>query len=271
MPIIAHRSVRASGFKNTRQVYCRLVLSWAKHYKDRVPLGKRSYFTLPRLDQVPFLIHGFGTRDWIVEDLRRLPQSRGFEILFLDQVHSAAVHIVDRMPAENPEGDAAITSLPRVFLVIKTADCLPLFLVDEGRKVIAAVHCGWRGTAKRLALEVVALMAERFGSEPSSLIAAMGPVICSRCYEVGEDVRRAFVQKKPSRTIFLPHPVKEGKYFMDLKAANRVQLFKAGILPQNIHSLDLCTLSRRDLISHRQDQKTKARMLNFIGIRNRPD
>lgn len=233
-------------------------------------LRKRSYFTLPRLDQVPFLIHGFGTRDWIVEDIRRLPEGQGFELLFLDQVHSAAVHVIDRMPARRPEGDAAITAQPCVFLLIKTADCLPLFLVDEGRKVIAAVHCGWRGTAERLVPEVISTMTKHFGSDPSFLVAAMGPAICAGCYEVGEDVRHAFSQEKPPEEIFRPHPMQEGKYFMDLKAANQAQLLEVGVLPRNIYSLDLCTTCRNDLLSYRRDRKTKARMLNFIGILNRP-
>ena len=109
-----------------------------------------SLLSLPRFNEIPRLVHGFGTRSWKLADFRRAAPWNLFKLIIMDQVHSDIVHIVSTVPARKLRGDGLITSLPGVFLTIKTADCLPVFMVDEKQRVVGAVHCGWRGTQQRI-------------------------------------------------------------------------------------------------------------------------
>ena len=113
------------------------------------------YLTEPRLGRIPWLIHGFGTAAWAEADFAKVREWNGFRPVILDQVHSDIIHCVDAPPDGRLEGDALITSAPGLFLVVKTADCLPVLVADEARRVVAAVHCGWRGTWKRILEQVV--------------------------------------------------------------------------------------------------------------------
>lgn len=187
-------------------------------------------------------------------------------VVRLEQVHSADVLVVDRAPSERLRGDALVTDSPGFFLVVKTADCLPLFLFDEERRVVAAVHAGWRGTARMIARAAVATMGLRFGSRPEALTAAFGPCIGPSCYEVGEDVVRAFAGGEPPGSIFSPMPEKPGRFHLDLRAANRAQLEGAGVLSRRIFSVDVCTHCEPDLLSWRRDRDSSARLYNFIGL-----
>ena len=106
------------------------------------------YSRIPRLEQIPLLIHGFGIRKWKEDDYQNRPEWKDFKLVFLDQIHSDIIQVIDNIPEEKLKGDAMITGLPFLLLIIRTADCLPVLIVDESQKVVAAVHCGWRGTSK---------------------------------------------------------------------------------------------------------------------------
>ncbi len=224
------------------------------------------FLTIRRLEKVPFLFHGFGTRNWKERDFEKRPEWKNFTPVFLDQIHSNLVHFIDEIPQKNPKGDAMITHLPFLFLIIRTADCLPVLIVDEQRKVIAAVHCGWRGTQKKVVQEVILDLKIHYGCSPSSLLVAMGPHIKTDCYEVGEDVRHSYEQGIFSPEIFRPHPYRDKKYFLDLKEANASQLLDAGAKKKNIYSLDICTHCESNLPSYRRDAQKAGRMLSFIGM-----
>ena len=159
-----------------------------------------------------------------------------------------------------------ITDQPGILLIIKTADCLPVFLVDVEGKTVAAVHCGWMGTKKRVLQKTVRTMKSSFGSEPESMLVAMGPCIASSCYDVGEDVLSEFVQTGLSRDVFQGHPKQKNKYLLDLNKANRIQLTELGVREENIVSVDLCTHCDDNLLSYRRDRKTARRLMNFIGL-----
>ncbi len=99
--------------------------------------------------------------------------------------------------------------LPGLLLIIKTADCLPVLLVDESRRVIAAVHCGWSGTLQLVLEKVVLGMMERYGCRNADLLAGFGPCIGGDCYEVGEDVRRGFAGAGFPAELFEPSKPEE--------------------------------------------------------------
>jgi len=225
-----------------------------------------SVIKVPRLERIPFLRHGFGDLTWGEKDLRQLAERLGFKPLFLKQVHSDVVHFIDEMPQQKLRGDAAVTRLPGLLLVIKTADCLPVIMVEEKKRVIAAVHCGWKGTSQGVLEKVVMGMKERYGADPAAILAAFGPCIGGECYEVGEDVRRAFAEPNLPASLFRPITGRSGKYLFDLLSANRLQLLKLSVKAKNIFSLDICTHCNPNYPSYRRDREAIGRMLSFIGL-----
>src|SRR5512139_3860133 len=111
---------------------------------------KGPFLVVPRLARVPGLVHGFGRAGWSERDFRAFAAARGLEPVIMRQLHSDVIHRLDEAPSERLEGDALITDVPGLLPVIRTADCLPVLLVDEANRAVAAVHCGWRGTEKRI-------------------------------------------------------------------------------------------------------------------------
>jgi purine-nucleoside/S-methyl-5'-thioadenosine phosphorylase / adenosine deaminase len=223
--------------------------------------------TLPPLAAVPGLVHGFEQRRGPAHGEDRDEGRRRVEaalapfgrLLLLRQVHGTTVQ---RAPWEGrPEGDAALAEQPGWLLGIETADCLPVLLADPRRRVVAAAHAGWRGTAAGVTRRAVeALLA--LGSSPADLLAALGPGIGACCYEVGEDVRSAF--GPGGEAWFRPGP--RDRPHLDVRAANRAQLLAAGLRPEAVHDLDHCTFCRADLYhSYRREGKGAGRMISFVG------
>jgi len=228
--------------------------------------SNKDLLTVPRLEKIPFLIHGFGTRKWKQDGFKNKPEWNDFKLLFLDQIHSDIIQLMDEIPEKKLKGDAMITRLPLLFLIIQSADCLPVLFVDEPRKVIAAVHCGWRGTCRRVVQKVIQRMKSHYGCHPSSLLVALGPCIESECYEVGENVYQCFENGGLSTEFFKKHPLRKGKYLFDLRGANLYQMINIGIEEKNIFSIGLCTHCHESLLSFRRDNEKAGRMLSFIGM-----
>lgn len=223
--------------------------------------------TLPALEAIPELLHGFEQRlgapasETRESGRRRVAQAleRAGRLLLLTQVHGA---LVRRAPWEGyPEGDAATLDSPGLLLGIETADCLPLLLVDPRRRAVAAVHTGWRGTAAGVARRAVeALLAT--GSRADDLIAALGPGIGPCCYEVGEELRDFFGAE--GAALFRSGP--RGRPHLDVRAANERQLRDSGLAQARIHHVADCTSCRADLYhSYRRDGPDAGRMISYVG------
>jgi len=225
------------------------------------------YLTIPRFSRISGLVHGFGTRHWTLDDLKKEKAGQGFSFVWLSQTHSDRIHFIDEPPRRRLQGDALATDRSGIFLIVKTADCLPVFIADESKGVIAAAHCGWRGTRQRILERLVREIAKRYGCEPASLLAAVGPSIGRACYEVGEDVRRSFKQGGLDEDLFRPRRAdKNGKYFLDLEEANRRQLIGQGLRPRNILSVSVCPHCDDRFFSYRRDRDKTARLFSFIGL-----
>jgi len=220
--------------------------------------------TIPRWDRMPFLRHGFGLAGWTIEELAA--GRPGFAVITTKQVHSDRVNIITGPPETQPVGDGLATDRPGLILAVKTADCLPILLADPERRIVAALHCGWRGTARRLAGKAVALLRERFNCEPSALLAAFGPCIQSSCYEVGADVRRRFEEEGLGWDDFRPHPSRHEKFLFGLQSANRSQLLRAGLDPGNMNAISECTHCLPGMSSYRREGAAAGRMLAFVGL-----
>jgi len=218
-----------------------------------------------RLFLIPALAHGFGRNDFNEDDLRAFAREYNFQPVLLDQIHSDVVHIIEDAPSVRPRGDALVSNVPGLLLVVKTADCLPLLLMDERLRVVAAVHAGWRGTRSRIVQKTVRAMKARFGTNPADIIAAPGPCIGPACYEVGEDVRSEFLSAEFPDDLFIPAG-RPGKYFFNLNAANALQLRSAGVPLGPPLPLSVCTHCDSDFHSYRRDHDTSRRMFSFIGL-----
>lgn len=171
-------------------------------------------------------------------------QVHGREVVTLSGSESAA-------DVRAMQADAIVTRAPGLVLGVRTADCVPILLADaEGR--VAAVHAGWRGTAAGVVSAAIdALVA--LGANPDSIIAAVGPAICARCFEVGEEVADQFTQVAPAAIAREPGK----KPHIDLAAANHLQLLDGGISPTHIWRSGRCTMHEpTDFYSYRRDGKT---------------
>ena len=135
---------------------------------------RKMCYSVPCLEKIPFISHGFGSKYFNEQWLCKNIQGKKLKSVFLDQIHSDIIHTVVELPDKNWKGDALLTDRPGILLVVRTADCLPVLLVDKKKKVVAAVHCGWRGTKKKLAEKAVKAMSVLYKCERSSLLAALG-------------------------------------------------------------------------------------------------
>ncbi len=216
------------------------------------------------------LIYGFTTKIWDLKEIIKNFNLRENSIVSLRQIHSDKFHIITNKPKKLLVGDALITQKRELLLTIRTADCLPILFYDNEKEIIGAIHSGWKGTSKRITYKVLKETINLFNLNPSSLIVLLGPCICERCYDVGEDVKKAFENHKEWKNLnFLTYSQKDKKYKLDLRKANLIQICEAGIKDENIFSINLCTKCNPDLFySHRRDPKNKGRMLAFIGLKN---
>lgn len=220
------------------------------------PLRKEGFvYKSPALEAFGWLEHGFGTRrtdGW--PDRSRL--------VYLRQIHSDVVRIAGPAPGCIGEGDALITDRPDLLLAIKTADCLPVLMADEKRRVVAAIHAGWRGTARGIVRRTIETLRRSFSCGPEDLWAAIGPGIGRCCYEVGPEVAEQFRRLLPELNGFW------GRVRLDLAEANRRELIGAGVAAERIWAAELCTCCRpEEFHSHRREPSRWGRMWSVIGIR----
>jgi purine-nucleoside/S-methyl-5'-thioadenosine phosphorylase / adenosine deaminase len=227
----------------------------------------RPYIIVPRFESVPGLVHGFGEACWSEADFLAFAEAQGMRPVIMHQLHSDVIHRLEQPPAKKLDGDALMSDVPGLLLVIRTADCLPVFLVDETNQAVAAVHCGWRGTEKRILEKAVRAMGEAYGSKPAEMLAALGPCIGPACYEVGLEVRAGFLKAGFPRSIFSPAPGREKKSLLDLHEANVWLLRESGFRKDRIFGAGpVCTHCETRLLSYRRNPHDPRRMYNFIGL-----
>lgn len=224
--------------------------------------------TVNRLSGQPWLVHGFGLAGFHLEELNREPGLSWFRAVVMKQLHSARVFLLDKYPENRLAGDGLVTASAGLLLIIKTADCLPVFLVDPENRAVAAVHCGWRSTLQRILVSAFNLMRDNFGTRPESLLAALGPCIEQKCYEVGPEVLEGFSAAGFDTGRIFTTALNKDRFHLDLRRTNRLLLAdEIGLRPENIYELGACTFCSADLYSYRRDRQTERRLVNFIGIK----
>ena len=218
-------------------------------------------------------------RENVEENFRRaaaLLGCRPEDIVSSDQTHTTNIRLVTSAdkgkgvvrPKDFSDVDGLITNEPGIALATFYADCVPLLFYDPQKKVVAMAHSGWRGTAARIGAKMVHFMEKEYGSRAENIIAAVGPSICRKCYEVSEDVAQAFREAfRPEQFPLLFDEKGQGKYQLDLWEANRIILTEAGILPEHLDVTDLCTCCNHDkLFSHRASHGKRGNMGCFMCL-----
>jgi YfiH family protein len=195
------------------------------------------------LERLPWIQHGFGTR----QDSATPP-----DLATVKQIHSNLV-LTAAHPGPCGEGDALVTNHPGVAVSVRTADCYPILLVDTRCRAVAAIHAGWRGTVTHIVDKALEEMHAQFGTSLTDVYAAIGPGIGVCCYEVGEEVASQFGIA--------------GRTHLDLALENRKQLEAAGVAPQNIEALGVCTFcDAKRFFSYRREKERAGRMTSYIRI-----
>lgn len=181
------------------------------------------------------------------------------EPVWLEQVHGTGIIDVEAAGCGAPQADACISRHRGAVCVVMTADCLPLLLCDERGSVVVAVHAGWRGLCDGVIEQAV----QAINVPPQTLMAWMGPAIGPHAFEVGDEVRDAFIARQPQATAaFLPGV--PGKWLADLYRLARLRLNALGVA--RIYGGGRCTYNERErFFSYRRDGTT-GRMGTFIWL-----
>jgi YfiH family protein len=185
-------------------------------------------------------------------------------ILYLNQLHGKGIHVFRgalSLPSEDQlPGDAMITDVPGVGLMIKQADCQSVILYDPERRVVANVHCGWRGNVQNILGRVVARLEHDFSCTPSRVLAAIGPSLGPCCGEF-IDHQKIFPRE------FEQFMVRE--HFFDMWAISCWQLIDAGMLAENIELASICTRCRTDLFFSYRGEGVTGRFCTVVMLTDR--
>jgi YfiH family protein len=212
---------------------------------------------VPELADEPGFVHGFSTLALGSVGLKHATDHNavlgarrafagaldldGIELTTIGSVHGAEVARVDEPGGSVDNVDALITDRKGIALFATFADCYPIVLWDPEKRVAGLVHAGWRGTSAGVGAAAVRFMREEYGC--SFVRAGIGPGICARCYEVGDEVAAKFDARFVS-------PAARGKWLLDLAAANAEQLEQAGA--RAVYDVGMCTKETYLFPSHRR-------------------
>ena len=202
------------------------------------------------------------------EDMQSVCKKAGLNINNLTsniQIHSDIVNTIDKNTiSTKKEGDSLITNLKEVPLLVFTADCVPISLIDTKNKAIGLIHAGWRGTYEEISKKTIEVMKNKYNSKEEDLIAIIGPSIGPCCYEVSKDL----VEKFSEKFINLDenfYKIDNKKYMLDLWKINEYILKSCNVT--EIINLNLCTVCNNDkFYSYRKDNKTTKRIATLLQL-----
>jgi YfiH family protein len=212
-------------------------------------LGADGIYRCAEFQHILWQSHGFGTR-----------MANPAVDVTLRQIHSSHVWNAHPLADREGEGDALVTDEIGRHIGVRTADCVPILLLDSGRRAVAAVHAGWRGTAAGIVARAVEKMQLDFSSKPGDIRAAFGPCVRECCYEVGPEVAAQF------SALFPEWPPVNGPLHLDLCEANRRHLAAAGVPADQVFDSGLCTVCLAEhFFSYRREPHNPGRMVSAIA------
>lgn len=256
---------------------------------DRITVHEKGdvvYLTFPLLEGVEGILHGFSTRlggisqgyegtmnlsfgreksrENVEENHRRLGEAIGYQpeqMVFSRQTHTTNVKVVTKEDCgtgytkdrDFNDIDGLVTNEPGIVLTTFYADCVPLLMVDPVHRAIGCSHSGWRGTVANMGKATLDVMKREYGTNPKDVVAAIGPSICQKCYEVSLDVIEQF-KNAYSEELWpsLFYGKENGKFQLNLQEACRQNFLLAGVPEEQVSLPDLCTCCNPELLfSHR--------------------
>lgn len=259
------------------------------------------FLTFPALSELKFINHAFSTRIGgiskdgyksmnlnfrqgddpanVTENYKIFCRAAGFDyntLVSSSQDHNTFVRCVTKQDCgigiyrehDIKSVDALVTNEPGVTLVTHYADCTPLYFADPEKKVIALAHAGWRGTVEKIAEATVNVMCEKYGCDPTDIVAVVGPAIGPCCYEVDTPVYERFASLTELKPAYFTRTLGHGKHIVDLKETNRRMMLEAGLMSINITISDVCTKCNSGLLySHRASGSKRGGLVAMMCIR----
>lgn len=187
------------------------------------------------------------------------------------QVHGTDVLIVDRpVRASEPfdgEWDALVTDQPGLAVTVRTADCVPVLLHDPVRRVVAAIHAGWRGAVAGIVPKTIGVLQQRFGCHTASMRMAIGPSAGSCCYEVDEPVLARLRDALSDSESVIRRRTGPGNALVDLHELVRRQAVSLGLPEAGVAAVNVCTICHPHLFySYRREGVVKQTMVSGIAL-----
>ncbi len=258
--------------------------------------------TFPALEQTGIVKHSFSTRlggvsegcfasmnfgftrgdkkEHVTENYRRMAEFLEVDMrnmVLTHQTHTTNVRTVTQDDAgkgvvrerDYQNVDGLVTNIPGITLVTFYADCVPLYIVDPVHKAIGLSHSGWRGTVNRMGRVTLDVMKREYDTNPNDVIVCIGPSICQDCFEVGPEVAEAFAKTfayEYHGNLF--YRKENGKFQLNLWAANRIIFQEAGVPADQIHTTDICTKCNPELLfSHRVHGEKRGNLAAFLSLK----
>ncbi|GAA0124190.1 MULTISPECIES: peptidoglycan editing factor PgeF [Clostridium] len=200
--------------------------------------------------------------------LENLDKVKGFfkldNIEYLNQIHSDIIYSYNEKSIKELDGDSIITNKRNIGIGIFTADCVPVIIVDNKEKVIAAIHSGWKGTYEKIVLKTINKMVKDYNINPKDLSIYIGPHNRSCCYEVSQEL----IEKFKNLDIYKNININQGRY-LDLEKCIFAQLALIGVEKENINTIKLCTYCCENykLYSYRKIDEREGRLFSFVYMK----
>ncbi|SFE16909.1 peptidoglycan editing factor PgeF [Peptostreptococcus sp. D1] len=208
-------------------------------------------------------------------DMKIVCDELGFnfeKLTYNNQIHSSIIRKIDESNiSEIKDADALITDLRNVPLVVFTADCAPVVIIDE-KNSVGIAHAGWRGSYGNIAVKTIDEMVNNYNSKASSLKVIIGPCISEGSYNVGYELIEKFSLMLEENGINVDEGNKfyseiDGVYYLNLVQVNKLLLINRGVNPENILEANICTALDDDFYSYRKDSRTSKRIGTIVEIR----
>ncbi|MGI6587073.1 MAG: peptidoglycan editing factor PgeF [Gracilibacteraceae bacterium] len=196
-------------------------------------------------------------------------------LVFSDQTHEDNIRAVTKadlgkgitIPNDITHTDGLMTNIPGIPLITFYADCVPLFFLDKENRAIAVVHSGWKGTVLKIGAKTIRKMMKVYGTNPENCLIGIGPSIEMDCFEVGPEVAEQFIESFGNRPQIIK-PLENGKYVVDLWAANKLMLMELGVPEDNITISGFCTkCSEEYFFSYRRDKGRTGSMSAIMELK----